>query len=106
MSVEHDFPAAEPHGAFQAIADGVWFVGGTIRMNRGMTISRNMFVVRCGDELTLINPIRLSKSGEAELESLGTVRHMMLNELAKIVEIFGVHLRGSVAGIVDLIDPP
>ncbi len=77
MSTAGDFPAAEPHGPFQEIADGVWFVGGRIRMNRGMTISRNMTVVRTGTDLTLINPIRLTPTGESELESLGTVRHMM-----------------------------
>lgn len=32
-----------------------------------------------------------------------TVRHMLFHELAKIVEIFGVHLRESVGGIVDVV---
>jgi hypothetical protein len=41
------------------------------------SITRNMTVVRQGGELTLLNSIRLSREGEAELERLGKVRHVI-----------------------------
>ena len=48
-----------------------------MRMNWYMGISRNMVVVRSGDELTLLNPIRLDDTGEAALAELGRVRHLV-----------------------------
>lgn len=72
-----EFLAAQPHEAIQPLGDDIWWVPGTMRMNWYMTISRNMVVVRSGDELTLINPIRLDADGEAELEQLGRVRHLV-----------------------------
>ena len=44
-------------------------------MGFGMAINRNMVALRNNGELTLVNPVRLSPEGEAELESLGAVRH-------------------------------
>jgi hypothetical protein len=55
----------------------MWWVPGTMRMNPLMTVSRNMVVVRSGGELTLLNPIRLDAAGEAALEDLGRVRHLV-----------------------------
>jgi hypothetical protein len=40
-------------------------------------IPRNMVIVREGRELALINSVRLSPGGEAELERLGRVRHLV-----------------------------
>ncbi len=66
-----------PHDPIREVAPDLFFVGGTFQMSRLMRISRNMVVVRSGDELTLLNPIRLSAAGERELESLGTVKHVV-----------------------------
>ncbi len=66
---------AFPHDPIREVAPDIFFVGATFRMNRLMRISRNMVIVRSGDDLTLINPIRLSPEGEKELEALGTVKH-------------------------------
>ena len=72
-----EFLPAQRHEAIEPLADDVWWVPGTMRMNWYMTISRNMVVVRSGDELTLINPVRLDEAGEAALEQLGHVRHLV-----------------------------
>ncbi|MBK7584387.1 MAG: hypothetical protein IPI67_29800 [Myxococcales bacterium] len=72
-----DHPAAEPHGPIQEIADGVFWVQGSVRMGPGVRIPRNMVVVRAGEDLTLISAVRLSAAGEAELERLGKVRHVV-----------------------------
>jgi len=69
------YPDACPHEPIREIGPELFFAPGSIRMMPLMTLSRNMVIVRCGDELTLVNPIRLSARGEAELEALGTVRH-------------------------------
>jgi len=72
-----EYPAASPHDPIQELAPDLFFVGGTFQMSRLMRISRNMVIVRNGDELTLVNPIRLSAEGEQALEALGTVKHVM-----------------------------
>ena len=69
------YPLALPHDPIREIGPDLFFAPGTFDVMPLMRISRNMVVVRNGDELTLIDPIRLSPQGEAELESLGTVRH-------------------------------
>lgn len=73
MSAPH--PAACPHDPPREIMPDVFFVHGSIRMGPGMSINRNMLVLRHEGELTLVNPIRLSDEGESALEQLGTVRH-------------------------------
>ena len=60
-------PPVYPHGPVEQIADDVFMVRGSIRMNPVVRITRNMAIVRNGSELTLVNPIRLSPAGEAEL---------------------------------------
>lgn len=69
------YPLACPHNPIREVAPDIFFVGGSIRMKPLMRISRNMVVIRTGDELTLINPIRLLPQAETELENLGTVKH-------------------------------
>jgi hypothetical protein len=62
-----------PHDPLVELVPDVFFVHGSMRMGPGMLINRNMAVVRHGTEVTLVNPIRLSPEGEAELEALGIV---------------------------------
>ncbi|MBW2244880.1 MAG: hypothetical protein JRH01_23105 [Deltaproteobacteria bacterium] len=68
-------PAAMPHGPIEEIADGVFWVQGSIQLAPGMRLSRNMVIVRSGNDLTVASPVRLSEDGETELEKLGSVRH-------------------------------
>ena len=55
-------PPALPHGRLEEIFPDVFFVSGAMKtelMGAHWQFSRNMTVVRDGDALTLINPIRL-----------------------------------------------
>ncbi|WP_339503431.1 hypothetical protein [Pseudomonas silesiensis] len=40
-------------------------------------MNRNMVIVKSGDELTLINPVRLSDAALSRLDALGNVRHVL-----------------------------
>jgi hypothetical protein len=42
-----------------------------------MRIGRTMTIVEAGDGLAVINPVRLDEAGEAELEKLGAVKHLV-----------------------------
>ncbi|MFO0572063.1 MAG: hypothetical protein U0263_40950 [Polyangiaceae bacterium] len=70
-------PAAEPHGPIQEFGADLFWVRGSVKMGPAVRIPRNMFIVRSGDELTLISAVRLSPEGETELERLGRVRNVV-----------------------------
>lgn len=72
-----DFPAPLPHGPLIRVVDGVLAVRGTYRMGPGITISRTMTVIACGDGLAVLNAVRLTDAGQAELESLGKIKHLV-----------------------------
>jgi hypothetical protein len=71
------FRPAHAHGAFEEVFPNVFFLRGRHRIAAGLTITKNMVVVRQGDELTLVNSVRLTEQGEADLEALGKVRHLV-----------------------------
>ena len=66
-----------PHDPIEEIAQDVFMVRGSIKVNALLRISRNMAIVRHDGELTLVNPIRLDVAGEEKLRSLGTVKRIM-----------------------------
>lgn len=75
-----ELPPAAPHGPLEEVFPGVHFVTGTMQtqlMGAHWHFSRNMVVVRDGDALTLINSVRLGDAGLAELEALGSVKHVV-----------------------------
>ena len=83
-----ELPPALPHGKIEEIFPDVFFVTGamkTILMGRHWHFSRNMTIVREGDQLTLINTVRLDEPGQAQLEELGRV--------ANVIKIGSLHGR-------------
>ncbi|MCH2067161.1 hypothetical protein [Shimia sp.] len=88
----YDFPSATPHGEITEIFPDIFHVTGSVDMVPGMRISRAMTILRDGDALTLISPIRLSEEGLAALQALGQVTH--------IVKLGGYHL-GAQNGLDD-----
>ncbi|MHA1537369.1 MAG: hypothetical protein ACTSUD_07425 [Alphaproteobacteria bacterium] len=73
----NSYPAAQRHDPIEELFEDVFWVQGSMRMGPGMRINRNMVVLREGGELTLISPVRMSPEGEAALDALGTVKHVM-----------------------------
>ena len=75
-----DFPPQLPHGEIQEVLPEVFFVMGQTRPNfegQEWRFSRNMTIVRDGDALTLVNTIRLDDDRLAQLEALGSVKHLV-----------------------------
>lgn len=75
--MSESFRAALPHDEILEIQPDLFLVRGTYRFMPGFSIPRNMVIARQGDELTLINGVRLSAEGEAALARLGTVKHLV-----------------------------
>lgn len=70
------FPPVRPHSGLQQCFPDVWTVKGSIHIGM-MRFSRNMTVVRQGEDLVLINTVRMDEAGLAALDALGTVRHIL-----------------------------
>jgi hypothetical protein len=70
-------PPATPHDPIEEIAEDLFMVRGSVRLNALLRITRNMAVVRHQGELNLVNPIRLSEAGEGELLALGEIKRIL-----------------------------
>ncbi len=71
-------PSALPHGELRELFRDVFFVTGTVKMpGKPMTFSRNMVVIREGEDLILVNSLRLDDHGLRALEKLGKVRAVL-----------------------------
>lgn len=71
-----EFAPVLPHGAIVEVFPDIFQVQGTFRMGPGLTITRNMTILRYGTELALVNSVRLDAAGLAALDKLGTVKHL------------------------------
>lgn len=73
------FAAALPHGPLTEVVPGVYLVTGTFHVDPLglLAFPRNMTVLRRGNELTLLNAVRLDAEGERALATLGEVRHVV-----------------------------
>jgi len=78
---------ALPHGPIQEVFRDIFFVRGavTLPIRLPVRMSRSMTILRDGDELTLVNSIRLSKEGLGRLEALGRI--------VRVIRIGGFHGR-------------
>lgn len=72
-----EFRPAQPHDELMEVLPDLFIVRSSYRFMPGFSIPRNMVVARQGDELTLINGVRLGPEGEAALARLGQVRHLV-----------------------------
>ncbi len=72
----NQFPTALAHGKLDEVFPDVFFVSGameTVLQEMDWKFSRNMTVVREGERLIIINSVRLTDEGLAELDLLGRV---------------------------------
>lgn len=77
MTIDH--PPALYHLPVRECFPGVWLASSAISMaiplKLKITFSRNMVAVREPEGWTLLNPVRLSESAEAELLAMGPFKH-------------------------------
>lgn len=72
-----NFPKPLPHGAITEVASGVYCVRGAFRMGPGVQVGRTMTVIDDGDGLAVFNAVRLDEAGQAKLDELGEVKHLV-----------------------------
>ncbi len=79
MAKKDSYPKALKHGEIRKIFENIFFVTGTTAMKAPapMKFSRNMTIIREGEDLVLVNSVRLGEAGLAQLETLGKIRHVV-----------------------------
>jgi len=74
-----EHPAASDHLPLREVFPDVWLAASANRMaiplKLTITFSRNMVAVRSPDGWALLNPVRLSERGEADLLEKGPIKH-------------------------------
>ncbi|MCS5710426.1 hypothetical protein [Candidatus Berkiella aquae] len=74
------YSPAWPHGELKEVFPNLFFVMGTnVTIHEGVVLqhSCNMVIVKHGNELTLINTVRLNENGLAALDNLGQVTNVV-----------------------------
>jgi len=77
VPMTNSFPPAEPHDDIEEIFPDTFMVTGSRAFKPLVTLPRIMVIIRNGEELTLVNAVRLSDEGLAALDTLGTVKHII-----------------------------
>lgn len=77
MKEQDQYPAATAHEPVEELLRDLYWVHGSVELRPGNFLSRNMAIVRRGQELSLINAVRLSPAGEEALRALGTVKNVV-----------------------------
>jgi hypothetical protein len=76
-AASNTFAPALSHGPIVEVFADIFQVTGSFRMGPGVVITRNMTILRQAGELTLVNSVRLTPAGLAELDKLGKVTNLM-----------------------------
>ena len=66
-----------PHGEVEEIGANVFMVRGSIKLNPVVRITRNMVFVRSGNEISLVNPIRVDDRVLEQIKKIGTIKHLL-----------------------------
>jgi len=74
---EIKYAPAYAHNTIEELFENVFWVHGSIKVAPGMTMNRNMIILKQGDELTLINPVRLNNHEEKKLCALGNIKKVL-----------------------------
>ncbi len=74
---DRKYAAAYPHDPIEALFPSVYWAHGSIKMGSGLSMNRNMIILKSGSELSLVNPIRLSTAEENKLCALGQIKNII-----------------------------
>lgn len=74
---DNKYAPAYAHNPIEELFENVFWVHGSIKIAPGLTMNRNMIILRQDDTLTLINPVRLNSQEEAKLCALGDIKKVL-----------------------------
>jgi hypothetical protein len=75
---EDIFPSVLPHGSVQEVIPGkVYIVQGSFPMMPFVRINRTMCIVKEGNDLIILNSVRVNEETENEIMKLGTIKKLV-----------------------------
>ncbi|MCY7295528.1 hypothetical protein [Alteromonas sp. a30] len=85
MNAQTPYPLAQPHDPLHEVLPNIYRVRGSVSVRAPfikygpltLSFSRNMYVVKDHDDLTLINSVRLNEAGMARLSALGKIKNVI-----------------------------
>jgi len=77
MAIKDGSPEAECHDSIMEIVPDVFIARTTVPFHPSLQITRTMAIIRHEDELTLVNPVRLTARLEEDLKRLGRIRCLL-----------------------------
>lgn len=70
--------AGKRFGTLEQLFDDIWWTWGTVIMGPGVTISRNMVLVReANGDLVAIHPVMMPPDEQAKIDALGPIKHIV-----------------------------
>lgn len=66
-----------PHDPIIKIFENIYLLRGSLKIGLGLSMNRNMIIVKQGNELSLINAVRISEQELEKLETLGQIQHVI-----------------------------
>jgi hypothetical protein len=70
--------AGKQFGTLEQLFDDIWWAWGTVVMGPGVTISRNMVLVReANGDLVAIHPVMMPAAEQAKIDALGPIKHIV-----------------------------
>ncbi len=77
LKSKKSYPQPTAHDPIKKLFENVYWVHGSVKVGPGMTMNRNMVIIKNENQLTLINPVRLNNEEEKALLALGDITVVM-----------------------------
>jgi hypothetical protein len=77
MTEHTKFAPVRPHGKLVKVVDDVYLLEGSFPMMPGVRFGRSMTIVKNGDDLTVINSVRVDEETEGEIKKLGSIKNLV-----------------------------
>lgn len=75
--MEENYATVYPHDPIVEIFENIYLLRGSIKLGFGISMNRNMVIIKQNNELTLINAVRMSEAELEKLEVLGVIKHVI-----------------------------
>jgi len=75
--MKENYAPVYPHDPIVEIFENIYLLRGSIQLGFGLSMNRNMVIIKQNNELTLINAVRMSEAELEKLEALGAVKHVI-----------------------------
>ena len=75
--MQKNYAPIYPHDPIVEIFENIYLLRGSIQLGFGLSMNRNMIIIKQNNELTLINAVRMSGKELEKLEGLGKIKHVI-----------------------------